>query len=80
MSSFRKVRVDVFGRFRVDVIRKDGRWTAYRLGDDGKRALLRYLPLDDSATLDDVLSVLDAVFHELAEPGRELEVIELRVG
>ncbi|KAF1030068.1 MAG: hypothetical protein GAK40_00174 [Burkholderia plantarii] len=60
-------RFDVFGR-RIAVVRRDGRWRAFDLGNDGKRRLANFvIPVDvDVATLAQYLGDL---FHEAARPG-----------
>ncbi|MCA9623876.1 MAG: hypothetical protein KC731_32865 [Myxococcales bacterium] len=80
MSKVRKLRLDVYGRFRADVIRHNGTWTAYRLGDDGKRSLLRDLVIDADADPEAVVAAFEAVYHELGGPERELEVLSVVMG
>ena len=81
MAQYRRVRVDVYGCFEVDVIRRYGSWTAYRRGDDGKRGLMSELtPWPESASLDTILEDLEAALHEWAKPGRALSVVDLQVG
>ena len=79
MSKVRRLRVDVYGRFRIDVIRRHGRWTAYRLGDEGKRSLLHDLVVDEKASPEEVLEAIEAAFHEWASPDRELAVIDIHM-
>jgi hypothetical protein len=80
VSQFRRLRIDVYGRFSVDVIRRQGRWEVFRLGDDGKRSRITDLPLTGTAAPEDVVLAVDAVFHELAGPGDELRVVDIQVG
>lgn len=77
MSKIRRIRIDVYGRFRADVIRKGGTWVAYRRGADGKRSKLGDLALLDDATPEEVVHAIEAAYHELARPGDELVVIDL---
>jgi len=81
MAQYRRIRVDVYGRFEVDVIRRRGTWTAYRRGDDGKRLLMPELsPWSEGASLQSILDDLETTFHAWAGPDRELKVIDLQVG
>ena len=77
MSKIRRIRIDVYRRFRVDVIRRHGTWTAYRLGPDGKRSLLRDLVVDEGASPEAILEVVETLFHEWASPDTELEVVDV---
>ena len=77
MSKLRRIRIDVYGRFRADVIRRRGHWVAYRLGADGKRSMLGELSLPDDATAEDVMAAFDAAYHELGGDDRELTVIDV---
>lgn len=60
---------DVYGRFRLDVTRSEGRLVVLEVGSDGKRRLREDLVLD--AGLDDaeIAQALDDLLHELGEPG-----------
>ncbi len=80
MSRVRSIRIDVYGRFIVDVIRKQGRWSVFRVSGDGKRSVLHDLPLTDDADTDDVVSAVEAAFHELATADTDLEVLDIRMG
>lgn len=77
MSKIRRLRIDVYGRFRADVIRKNGAWIAYRLGPEGKRIILGDLPLHPDASPEEVVHAFEAAYHELARPGDELVVIDI---
>lgn len=77
MSKLRRIRIDVYGRFRIDVIRRHGTWTAYRLGADGKRRKLSDLVIVEDAGAEQVLGAVEALYHELATPDAELVVIDV---
>lgn len=77
MSKLRRLRIDVYGRFRIDVIRRHGTWTAYRLGADGKRGKLNDLVLPDEAEAEAILEAVEALYHEHASPDAELEVLDV---
>ena len=77
MSKLRRMRIDVYGRLRIDVIRRRGTWTSYRLGADGKRAKLVDLVLADDAGPDEILEAVEALYHEWATPDSELEVLDV---
>jgi hypothetical protein len=64
---------DVYGRFRVRV---SGNEAGFRrvdaLGSDGKLHRLGDVIVPVSASTDDVVVILEAVFHEMARPGTEI--------
>ena len=69
------MRFDVYGRYRVEVIRKDGSWIVYRLGD-GKRRIVPDLVIPSSIQPQDVRTYLDDILHELARPGAAIRQID----
>ena len=77
MSKVRRIRIDVYGQFRADVIRRRGRWTAYRLGDDGKRSLLKELAVAADASPDEVVDAFEMCFRQLAGADAELRVLDI---
>ena len=77
MSKFRRIRLDVYGRFQADVIREGDGWVAYRRGVDGKRSKLGDLVLDGSADPEQVIEAFEAAFHELGGPDREIDVVDV---
>jgi hypothetical protein len=68
------VRFDVYGRFVLEVVRRRGGWTVYRL-EHGRRALMADLVVPAGLEAEDVRRYLDDLLHELAEPGRTLRRI-----
>jgi hypothetical protein len=77
VSLVRRLRVDVYGRFVADVIRRHGVWTVYRLGNEGKRSKLVDVVVADDASSEEILEALETVYHEWAGPDRELRVIDI---
>ena len=59
---------DIYGRFSVEVIREDGAWIVYRLGD-GKRRREHELVIPSSLAADEIATYLDDLLHEGAHPG-----------
>ncbi len=69
------MRFDVYGRFKLEVIRDGGRWIAYRL-DDGKRRMMPDLIVPSDLDADEVESYLDDMLHEWAGPGKKIRQID----
>ncbi|NHC12972.1 DUF7661 family protein [Motilibacter deserti] len=69
-----RLRFDVYGRLRLEVVRDGGQWRVYRLGD-GVRRPDPDVVIPPEVTADRVADVLEVEFHELGEPGREVRRI-----
>jgi len=81
MAQYRRIRVDVYGRFEVEVIRRRGSWVAYRRGLDGKRSgLTEVAPWPEATDLETIVDDLEAALHEWGGPDSEVRVIDLQVG
>ena len=71
MASIGPMRFSVYGRYEVDVERRDERWVVYRRGLGTRRedpAIVVPADVDE----DDVARYLDDLLHEEAVPGREV--------
>ena len=62
------MKFDVYGRFALDIIRADGQWRAYRLGD-GTRRLDPEIVIPDHVEDGQLEQYLDDLLHELGRPG-----------
>jgi hypothetical protein len=65
---------DVYGRMRVRVTPADDGWCrveAVRLG--GKLHALHDVVIPAEAATEDVIAALEAVFHEMGQPGSEIK-------
>ena len=69
------LRFDVFGRI-IEVVREEGRWTAHRVGTDGKRRESRGTTIPPWVKPDEVGRFLADLYHESATPDRP-DVIRL---
>jgi hypothetical protein len=67
-------RFDVYGRFRIEVVRDGDRWVVYRLGL-GTRRHDDAIGVPDSVTPSELRGVLEDLLHEYARPGYELRPI-----
>lgn len=59
----------IYDRFKLEVIRKDGRWMAFRIGERLKRSEDN-LVFPPDLTEDGLVTYLDDIYHELASPGK----------
>lgn len=61
------MKVNVFGKL-FEVIRKEGQWELYRLGE-GKKSLVNDFVIPDHLNEEEVITYLADIFHEAAKPG-----------
>ena len=74
LPSNRDIRVDVYGRFQLDIARENERWVAYRL-EPGKRIRLTELAIPSSLEADEIAQFLDDLYHEMSGPGQSVRVL-----
>ena len=68
------MRVDVYGRFQLEIVRENDRWVAYRL-EPGKRIKLAELVIPGDLDSDAVAEYLDDLYHEMSKPGDCVRVL-----
>lgn len=68
------MKFDIYGRFRVDVQRKDGAWLVYR-SDQGKRRVMDDVVVPSDLTVDELATYLDDIFHEYGSIGQHVVLI-----
>ena len=69
------MRFDIYGRYQLEVVRKDDRWVTYRL-DFGKRRLFSDFVIPSWMGPDELKVYLDDMLHELASPESKISRIE----
>ena len=62
------MRFDIYGRYRLEAVREDGRWVMYRM-DDGKRRVSSDFVIPASLRPEELATYLDDMLHEEARPG-----------
>ena len=68
------MKLDVYGRFQLEVVRESDSWVAYRIGP-GTRTRDANLVIPSSLSPAEVASYIDDLFHELAGPGQAVRVV-----
>lgn len=69
------MRFSIYGRYDLDVERRDNRWLVYRRGLGTKREdPTIFVPADLDE--DDIAAYLDDLLHEESEPGRMIRRID----
>lgn len=62
------MRFDIYGRYQLEIVRKDDRWVIYRL-DVGKRRAFNDLVIPAALQEDEIQTYLDDMLHEWAGQG-----------
>lgn len=70
----RAMRVDVYGRFQLEILRENERWVAYRL-EPGKRIRLADLAIPADLDANEVAQFLDDLYHEGSKPGQSVRLL-----
>jgi len=68
------MRLDIHGRFQLEILRDRDRWVAYRIGT-GTRVPDPDVVIPASVPPDGIPTFLDDLFHELAGPGTAIRVL-----
>ena len=69
------MRFDAYGRYRLEVVRKDESWVVYHLGE-GKRRIARDIVIPPSMRAEEVQTYLDDLLHEFASPGKMIRRLD----
>jgi len=69
------MRFDVYGRYRLEVVREGETWAVYRVGD-GRRRREPGLTVPSSVRAADMATYLDDMLHELARPGDKISRVD----
>ena len=65
-------RFNIYGRFELEVRRENDTWVAYR-ADLGKRSRVGDFAIPAELPAEELVSYLDALYHEYAKPGQRVE-------
>jgi len=68
------MKFDVYGKFRVDIVREGERWVAYS-SNEGKRVPIDSLIIPSSVAEEELATFLDDWYHEAARPGQTVRRI-----
>ena len=69
-----RVKFDIFGRLKLEVVRDQDQWVAYRL-DLGKRVKVPELAIPSMLEPSEIAEYLDDLYHEMAKPGQVVREI-----
>jgi len=69
------MKLDIFGKMEIEILRKDGGWEAYRLGDEGKKRKLHDLKFPKSLPENEIIGFVEDVYHEWATPENQSVIV-----
>lgn len=69
------MKFDIYNRFIIEIIRKDGRWLAFRLGEGSKIPEANLIVPQDLGE-SELITFLDDIFHECALPGKLIKKLD----
>lgn len=62
------MKLDVFGRMDIEVIRDADQWYAFRLGNEGKKRPLDDITIPKDLPDSELVAYIEDVYHEWATP------------
>ena len=68
------MKVDVYGRFQLDLLRENEQWIAYRL-EPGKRIRITDFAIPADLSAEEAAVFVDDLYHELALPGQTVRIL-----
>jgi hypothetical protein len=68
------MKLNIYGRFQLEVRRESESWQVYRL-EPGKRVKVSDVVIPSMFDADEVVTYLDDLFHELSGPGQRIEML-----
>ena len=69
---------DIYGRFKLEVLREADGWVAYRV-EPGKKMKFPELAIPASLSAEEVAEYLDDLYHEMAKPNQTVQRIDIEI-
>lgn len=62
------MKLDIFGRMIVEVIRDKNQWVIFRLGNEGKKRILHDIKMPNDIPETELIEYIEDIYHEWATP------------
>jgi len=62
------MRIDIFGKLEMEVVRQSDEWRAFYCGNEGKKRKAQGVVIPASFSEIEVVEYIDDLFHEWATP------------
>ncbi|WP_024461509.1 hypothetical protein [Marinimicrobium sp. LS-A18] len=64
------MKLDIFGKQEMEVVRHNGEWLAFYCGNEGKKRKAQGVIIPESLSEREVVDYIDDLFHEWATPDK----------
>lgn len=71
----RNMKFNIYNRFVLEIIRKDRRWIAFRIGE-GIKVPEDNLIVPQDLEESELITFIEDMFHEFARPGKSIEKLD----
>ena len=62
------MKLDIFGKQEMEIVRRNGEWLAFYCGNEGKKRKAQGVTIPGALNETDVIKYIDDLFRELATP------------
>ncbi len=69
------MKFNIYNRFVLEIIRKDRRWIAFRIGE-GIKVPEDNLIVPQDLEESELITFIEDMFHEFARPGKSIEKLD----
>jgi len=69
------MKFSIYDRFVVEIIRRQKRWIAFRLGE-GVKVPEGNLVVPQDLEESELITFVEDMFHEFAQPGKSIEILD----
>jgi len=64
------MKLDIFGKQEMEVVRRDGEWLAFYCGNEGKKRKAQGIIIPSAFSESEIVEYIDDLFHEWATAER----------
>lgn len=72
---YMNMKFNIYNRFVLEIIRKEKRWIAFRIGE-GVKVPESNLIIPQDLEESELITFVEDIFHELAQPGKSIEILD----
>lgn len=69
------MKFSIYDRFVLEIIRKENRWAAFRIGE-GVKVPEENLVVPQDLDTSELITYVEDVYHEFAQPGTSIKVLD----
>jgi hypothetical protein len=72
---YMNMKFNIYDRFVLEIIRREKRWIAFRIGE-GVKVPEGNLIIPQDLEESELITFIEDIFHEFAQPGKSIEKLE----